>query len=426
LEDLVARTVKITNKNHFTDLSDLSIVWEVIIDGEAVSRGDLPALAIAPQRSESVIIPFAAPELEPRQEVFLNIRLALNTDTSWAPAGHEIAWEHFMLPYGVPVTDPLPVDQMPTLNLEDGPDKVVITNDRLRVVFDKQVGQLAEFRYDDRALLTTGPTLNAWRAATDNDGFKLWPENPKKSLGQWLMAGLDRLQYQTESITVEQLRPQVIRVAIQTRAIAEGLEAGIGHRHIYTLYGSGDLQIESEFEADESLPSLPRLGLTMSLDAGFEDLTWYGRGPFENYIDRNVGAPIGRYHSTVTEQYVPYIMPQENGNKTDVRWLNLSDSQSGVSLLSVAHPTMEASADHFTADDLHKAFHTNDVPQREEVILNLDYMQRGLGGASCGPDTLDQYRLEPGKYSFNVRLRPYKVDEADPAELARQQLEVEG
>jgi beta-galactosidase len=163
----------------------------------------------------------------------------------------------------------------------------------------------------------------------------------------------------------------------------------------------------------------------MALAPGFEGLSWYGRGPFENYIDRNVGAPVGRYQSTVAAQYVPYIMPQENGNKTDVRWLSLTDDQSGVSLLAVAQPTMEASAGHFTAADLHQAFHTNELTPREEVILNLDYMQRGLGGASCGPDTLAQYELPPGKYSFNVRLRPFKADEVDPADLARQRLEAE-
>src|SRR5512136_1894001 len=159
----------------------------------------------------------------------------------------------------------------------------------------------------------------------------------------------------------------------------------------------------------------------MRLPGGFEQLTWFGRGPHENYIDRNTGAAVGLYHSTVDEQYVPYILPQENGNKTDVRWLTLTNAD-GVGLLVSAEPVMEASVSHFTAADLTRAAHTNELERRDEVILNLDHKQCGLGGASCGPGTLEQYLIKPGEFNFSFRLRPFKSGEIDPAQASKQPL----
>jgi hypothetical protein len=155
----------------------------------------------------------------------------------------------------------------------------------------------------------------------------------------------------------------------------------------------------------------------MALPAGFEQFTWYGRGPHENYIDRNVGAAVGLYRSTVDEQYVPYILPQENGNKTDVRWLTLT-REDGFGLLAAGQPPLEVSVSHYTAHELYQALHTSDLIRRDEIMLNLDYKQGGLGGASCGPGTLPQYLIQPGRFNFSLRLRPITAQD-QPARLSR-------
>jgi beta-galactosidase len=138
---------------------------------------------------------------------------------------------------------------------------------------------------------------------------------------------------------------------------------------------------------------------------GLEHLAWYGRGPHENYTDRNTGAAVAHYQSTVTDQYVPYILPQENGNKTDVRWLALRDG-AGHGLFAAGCPVMEASALHYGPEDLFAAFHTHELEPRPETILCLDLRQCGLGGASCGPGTLDRYLVKPGEFRFDYRLSP--------------------
>jgi beta-galactosidase len=162
----------------------------------------------------------------------------------------------------------------------------------------------------------------------------------------------------------------------------------------------------------------------MLLPAGFEYLTWFGRGPFENYRDRNSGAIVGRYHSNVSDQYEPYIMPQEHGNRTDVRWVALTND-AGAGLLAIGAPRMEISAGHYSADDLFAATHTHQLKPRQETILNLDLMQMGLGSASCGPATSPAYVIEPGAYSFSVRLRPFMKNETSPGLLARTALPAE-
>jgi len=188
--------------------------------------------------------------------------------------------------------------------------------------------------------------------------------------------------------------------------------------YTYTIYGSGDIVIEHHVQPDvPGLPFLPRIGLTLTLPGGYEQFTWFGRGPHENYVDRNYGAPVGLYSGTVDEQYVPYIVPEENGNKTEVRWVALTDAD-GAGLLAVGAP--EVSAHHYTAQDLTEAKHTCELHRRDDITLNLDYAQSGLGSAACGPGRRPEYQLKPVETRYRVRLRPF-VNES-PIALSKQQL----
>ena len=185
-------------------------------------------------------------------------------------------------------------------------------------------------------------------------------------------------------------------------------ETRIGCTYTYTVYGSGDVVVDVHLTPHGTLPPLPRIGLQMVLPGDFNALTWYGRGPHESYIDRQEGARVGVYSGTVDEQYEPYIMPQENGNKTDVRWVALADER-GVGLLAVGQPLLNASAHHFSTADLTEARHTYELTRRDEITLNLDDRQAGLGSASCGPGTRAEYLLQPEETRFSVRLRPFGI-----------------
>jgi hypothetical protein len=217
------------------------------------------------------------------------------------------------------------------------------------------------------------------------------------------------------------VQPQVARIEIRSFVCAPDRADGFDCTYAYTVYGNGDVVIDTRVMPGENLPPLPRVGLQMVLPEGYETFTWYGRGPHETYVDRKAGALVGVYRGMVDEQYVPYVVPQENGNKTDVRWVALTDTE-GAGLCAVGESLLEVSAHHFATRDLEKAQHTYELEWCEEITLNLDHMQSGLGGASCGPATLPQYLISPEEQRFGVRLRPL-VAGSCPIELSKQQIE---
>lgn len=193
--------------------------------------------------------------------------------------------------------------------------------------------------------------------------------------------------------------------------------------YTYTILGSGDIVIRTQVKPVKGLPFLPRLGLQLTLPGGFETFSWYGRGPHETYWDRKEGAQIGLYQGSVDDQHVPYIMPEENGNKTDTRWVALTNP-AGLGLLAAVMPgmtRMEVSAHHYTTEDLTRATHTFELKRRPDITLNLDTHQSGLGSASCGPGRLEKYQLKAEETTFTIRLRPFSTKTSSPMTLSRQE-----
>ena len=427
--DAQAGRFEVLNKHFFLDLSHYSGRWEVVVDGKAIQSGEIPRLDIPPRQTREISIPYTIPQSGEGMECLLNIHFSLAQACAWAEAGHVVGWEQLSLPVPVKPATVLLAAQVPPLSISENHAEVTITGESFRVLFGKDKGKIKSFtilqpdsrsgKVQEKELVESGPVLNVWRAATDNDGFKVNPNLPGKLLGEWIAAGLHQLELKTESMDITQPQPQIIKIKARSCSSTPGQPTAFQYRHTYTICGNGDVIIKCDIDVDHSLPPLPRIGLTMSLRGGFERLTWYGRGPHENYIDRKAGAPVGIYSGSVDDQYVPYILPQENGNKTDVRWLTLTD-EVGAGLFVAGTPPLEASVSHFTADDLYQAFHTCDLVRREEIILNLDYRQCGLGGASCGPGTLPQYLVLPGSYRFKIYMRPIFLPTDDPATLYRQ------
>ncbi|MBE0698558.1 MAG: DUF4981 domain-containing protein, partial [Anaerolineaceae bacterium] len=409
--DLESGKIEIVNKHDFVTLKHLVCTWELAVDGEVVQRGQLPLMNTRPGFAESLSIPYSQPRLSPGAECFLNLRFCLAKDTLWASAGHEVAWEQFKLPFAAPELVTLSPFDMAALEVINETSSITVRGTDFSIAFDRSSGLLTNYDWHGAALIQSGPALNIWRAPTDNDGFKWmsddeWILSQKKLLSQWLVAGLDRLESKLETLECVQLLPQAVEVKTVHVVKAVDIAAGFRHAVTYTIYGNGAVRMENEVTPFGDLPPLPRLGVALVIPAGFEEFSWFGRGPEESYVDRKAGVAVGLYSGTVDEQYVPYIMPQENGNKTDVRWAALSNSE-GAGLLVAGEPLLEVSASHFTAHDLYQALHTNELARRPEVHFNLDLMQCGLGGNSCGPKTLDKYMLWPGEAKFSILLRPF-------------------
>jgi len=418
--DLLAGTIRVTNKRFFADTGDLGGTWKLEVDGQVVQSGVLEMPAIPARESVELTVPVAEPALSPGSEAFLTISFALCDAVLWAEAGHEVAWAQFQMPYVAPLAAPVSTAGMAALKVTEDAERVTVAGDEFTLTIDKATGTICSWIWAGQELVEMGPTVNAWRAPTDNDGIKLRPER-RKLLDRWLQAGLDRTKLGECQVRVERVSDQVVQIGVRGEQSTPAHDTAFTSEQVFTVFCSGDVVLSTLVSVAPELPPLPRIGLTMTLPAGFEGFTWYGRGPHENYVDRKVGAPVGLYSGTVDEQYVPYIMPQENGNKTDVRWAAVANER-GAGLLVVNDQPMEVSVSHYSAHDLFKATHTCDLVRREETILNVDLCQCGLGGASCGPGTLPQYLVPSGKvYRFAVRLRPFGAG-ADVRALARERL----
>ena len=412
--DLRDGKVRICNRYDFSDLGELDILWELLADGKIIEKGKLPKLHTPPGGSEIVTVPFTMPKLEPGTEFWLVFRSKLSNDMLWAEKGYEIASSQFKLPFDVPEGPVLKPYDMPVLQFNESKSDVTVSGKDFVFTFSKETASITSFAYMGSELIKGGPYLNVWRAPTDNDIFSF--------ASLWRQFGLDRIESEVIGVEVVRAETQVVRINAKILARAPTVSDGFDCNYTYDIYGSGDVVITANIVPSEKLPPLPRVGLRFTIQGCYDKLAWYGRGPHENYCDRKEGALVGIYGGRVEEQYVPYIKPQENGNKTDVRWASLTDDK-GKGLLVIGMPLFELSAHHFTAEDLSNAKHTYELCKRNDITLNIDYKQSGLGGASCGPATLPKYQIKPEPVRFSIRIRPLLPEGPSAIELSKQKIQ---
>ena len=400
--DLEQGHIRIVNRQNFLGLEIYKGEWELTIDGVTADVGGLPVLKGEPGESQDFELPIRV-KSERIGEKFLNIHLYQKYDTLWVKAGHEVAWVQFALPK---INKPnLHVSNDP-IRAEVTPSSITLSADSIHAQFDKSSGRLV-YLGNETNLIQSSPYLNVWRAGTDNDGIKLLSGSPwegKKPLDRWMRLGLNEIKYSLVSVKYHHHREKPPVVEIIHRASGRENWTDFYHLARYTLLSSCELQVENIIRLGQDIYDIPRIGMMMSLIPGLEEIEYYGRGPLENYWDRKASSMIGRYRNTVSGEYVPYIMPQEHGHHTDVRWLTLKDEK-GHGLEVIGDPTFEFNVSHFTANDLFASKHTIDLHPRPEVILSLDTVMRGLGTASCGPDTLEQYQILGREYKFIYKLR---------------------
>jgi beta-galactosidase len=405
--------VAIRNDYEFARFRNLKLLWSVIADGAVRETGELDVPPSPPGDVWTVAIPYSPFQPEPGTEYFLNLGLRTLQATDVVPAGHEVAFEQFRLPFFEPARA-LAADSLPPLELDDGDSTVTVRGADFTITFDKRAAVLTSYIYRGTELILSGPVPNFWRAPTDNDFGGGW----QRKLAVWRDAGADRT---VRRVIVAQ--PSAQRVTIRARERLDSVRAD--YSTLYTVLGDGEIIIQNHFEPrGEALPRMPRFGMQMTMPKDFSLLQWYGRGPHESYWDRKTGAAVGRYSGTVSQQFHPYVRPQENGNKTDVRWMALAN-ESGTGLLVIGMPLLSMSALHYTIEDLDPGEskaqrHAGDLLERDLVNLNIDYKQMGVGGiTSWGPTALPKYSLYYQDYRYAFRLRPFSREDGPPAELAK-------
>ncbi len=406
--DAKAGTLTIRSRLDFDTLEWLRGDWELKADGRTVAAGELPKLDAGPRAKQTLRLHLPDWKHE-SGEVFLQVRFRTARATSWCEAGHEVGRGQVALGRVKHAARKRPSASGPLDVREPGGGLATISNGAVSLGLSLARGEITSLRWGGgEELLVHGPRLQIWRGATDNDGIKL-QDTEERPLGEWLAQGLDKLMLRPVTARIKRRRGEAgeVRFATEHLGACAASARAVRHRCDYTLRPDGSLLAENVFDVDDAVPDLPRLGVVLALRAGLENLRWFGRGPLENYVDRQRTSLVDVYADTVQGQYVPYVMPQEHGNHTDVRWLSLDDGRgTGLRVRAADGGPLEFSASHFTADDLYAARHTYDLKPRAETILNLDYRQRGLGTASCGPDALERYRITPGRYVWSYVLEP--------------------
>jgi beta-galactosidase len=403
--DLAAGRVRVRNKHIFADLSYAEGSWELAEDGTVIERGRLPRLRTAAGQSEEVTLGLTRPKVLPGREYFLKVTFALAADTPWAKRGHVVAWDQFAMPYGLPpapaAAASVAAAAAPALAVEETADAVTLRGTRFLARIGKTSGALEAYEVNGRPLVAGPLAPNFWRAPIDNDrGNQML-----KRLGVWRTASSER---KVTNVSVERLGSGAARVTAEASLPPSGSKT----RTSYTVYGSGVVEVESALMPADGAPELPRVGMQMLIPGEFRQVEWYGRGPQETYWDRRTGAAVGRYKSSVDELWTPYVEPQENGNRTDVRWVSFTDRE-GFGLKAVGEPLLYFSAWHFPPEELERRKHPSEIVRSEDITVNLDYKQMGVGGDdSWGAWPHKEYMLPPREYRYKFRLTPVRARRA--------------
>jgi beta-galactosidase len=403
--------VEVWNRMHFTNTGELDGLWQLQCEGETVKEGifntSVPALS-----KEKYTIPFHPFEKKPGKEYFLLVSFRLKNNEPWAAKGFELAWDQLPLPSLKEDKRDL-AGTSDTLKVREFPDQIQVLGNGFTVHFSKKSGSLTSLWFYGTEILKQGLDLNVWRAplANDLDQWTNWrsglTRTPGMGNGQsnaWFSHGLDQMTTLADQISWSEIQGN-IQLIIESHTSNQNLSTSFENRYIYTITGTGKITMDHTVTPAGKMPEwLPRIGLQMVLDSALDQVKWYGRGPFETYPDRKTGAKIGIWSGLVPDQYVPYLIPQENGNKTDVRWTEFRNRE-GQGIRISGQVPFSFSALPVQSDNLSRALYPFQLKPFSGVTLNLDYALSGVGCTAIS--VLNKYRTMPSEYRFQMVFEPF-------------------
>ena len=397
--DLSKGIINVVNGFAYTNLDNYSFNYEVLENGKVIKQG-IFEMNLAPQSQKQVKIDLPVLPAKDGVEYLLNILARTRVGTEVLPQNFEIAREQFKPGEGNYFSKATTNNNGGKIT-EDN-DRLTMTSGSATVNISKRSGLMDGYQYDNKWYFNQKPTPNFWRAPTDND----FGNGMEHKSNIWRVAG--------ENTTVKNISGKEVNGNAVVTADIYLNDVASDYQIVYTLAGDGALAVNVTYKAGANvLPEMPRFGMIMTLDKEFDNFTYYGRGPWENYSDRNTASFIGIYNSKVADQYVPYTRPQENGYKTDLRWLTLTNNAGqGIrieGLQPICASALNNRPEDFDPGLTKKYRHTNDITPRKEVILSVDFAQRGAGGDnSWGALPHEQYRLEGKEYSYGFVISPVK------------------
>ena len=404
--DLTAGKFTVVNQNRFLNLGYLNLHWYLELDGEIKQQGDLNPLDLPPLQNVEVDIPFQLAENESSQEAFLTIQFLLREDHSWAKAGEEVAWEQFKLPLPEDYEEKLGSLIQGKLKLSSHSDRVIISGLDFNIVFNPQTGFLTQYTYQDQEIFKSPMRPNLWRAWIDNDlsTFVFY---------SWLKLILGKHFWRTanQKLVCTYFQAQPLddhQILVEVRWRIPGGKSPFAS--VFNITADGAIQVELSFCARKELE---RIGMQISLPKEFQQLAYFGLGPQETMPDRLLGARVGKYRTTVDQLSHHYARPQENGNRSQVRWVTLGDNSGrGITVRHAGSQLFNFSAWPFSQENLADATHIHELEKADAITLNIDLIQKGVGGdVPAGGQPHAEYRLFSGEtYQYSFVIQPKRKD----------------
>ena len=412
-EDLKSGSLEVYNQYAFISLGNFELDWNITAEGKIVRSGTIALPDIQPGQQEKVSINYGLDNTDPQKEYFLNISYRPAKSFYQFEKGTQVAYEQFALS----ALHKLNVEkssESTILNIDKKGPSVTVGNGKTGLTFNKTTGLLTSMEFNGTQYLSESPKPDFWRIPTDNDYGNHMP----KRCAMWKDAGNHLVK---KSFSVKKQKDGSV-LAISEFSLPE---VNAKYTMKYTIHPSGDIDLTNEFiPENDALPELPRAGMKLKMPETFNEVTWFGRGPWENYSDRKYSAEVGLYHSTVDSLNYDYIRPQETGYRTDVRWMVIKN-KNHAGLLVMGDPVFCFEANHFSRDDFDEGFekdqkHTIDIKDHPWTMVNLDYKQMGLGSDnSWGALPHPQYMIPVAAYSYTVRLHPFDTSNVNPESLMK-------
>ncbi|WP_405382797.1 glycoside hydrolase family 2 TIM barrel-domain containing protein [Maribacter sp. LLG6340-A2] len=412
------RSGLISLKNHydFTNLSAYNFSWRLLENGVQVASGKIADVDVAPYATKEIQI--ALPGLKNEDaEYFLNIYMTTKKADALIPEHFLLAYEQFQLTeYTAPVFE----EDIDGLEVTKANDVITVKGNGFEIGFNSANGYLVHLDYGQGNLLQKGPSVNFWRAPTDNDyGYnmpkrlKVWKEATETQSLVSLEVNSNEGKKIIDAVKLTK-NPFKIRKDFKISANYE-LPSVDGQANVtYKINEKGEILVSTQLNGiDNNLPILPRFGNNLIIDKSYDNVTWYGRGKHENYQDRNTSALVGVYEAKVSDLYYEYIRPQENGYRTDIRTLTFANDE-GKGIAISAPQQFGFSAHHqlnsdFDEGDEKRQQHTYDIPVRNLININIDHSQMGVGGDnSWGLLPHEEYQIKPKNLSFSYMISPIR------------------
>lgn len=398
------RTISIYNEHRFVDLSKFDYRFELLCNGKVVDFGSFK-LSGKPGETVKFEVPFNMPKTPAADgEYVLNVVACLAEDTLYAKKGYVVASEQMKVFAEISHVKP-DLAKMGNISYTETDTVITVKGENFTAEFSKKSGELTKFVYNGEEIIKSGPVPNFARATLDNDKSTFVWDGVKSTTANFVTVTKSA---DGKSVTVKTV------LKLTSNAGTEEMN--------YTVYGDGQIKIENKLNAAANMGEMHKFGAVMILPGDYEDIVFYGNGPEDSYNDRLNGTHLGIWSTTVTDSFYPYPKPQDTGNKTGVRYFSLTSAKKNTGILIVAEKEIEASALHVTVAAMRAAKYVYMLkPSTTSTYLNIDYGSRGTGGASCGPDTLTEYRLlnDGREYSYTYTIVPFAKDSDDVDTLFR-------